>query len=432
MCSSDACTALSRTAQLLRTEIFHTAEDDDHAIVEGLRSTTVRLVADRRTGRTAAGQTALVTLFAQAAMMGLQVDLDVPDLELVAPQPPLRGNHLVTSLLEYGGDLIPTTGARAASCPDITFVIGAGVHDGDLRVGWDARRVLLVRGGDELPTSDEILPFLPIAAAAAAAGEALRAALPRVADALGRPSPEEHRFRLSADRAIALDLSAVLDSPASNLGELDAVSGGAITNASLYCLLRCPDVSASVRVIEDDTLELENLNRYALARRSQLGMRKLDVLACRGTERVQVGGTAALLTKGTAAMLRPFAPTVLVGVDNIPSRWLAQQEAIASRMIVGSTDHFFVFDDEHVPGSPCAGCSHPRSERTSGTIPTISFVSMWAGLVQAALLVSRRQPGRATGVYVQPLGLEYPRGLSVFAPDTVPHCPVGCHASRAA
>ena len=55
------------------------------------------------------------------------------------------------------------------------------------------------------------------------------------------------------------------------LGAVDVISGGTITNAALYALLRMPAVSAAMRVIEPDLLNLPNLNRYALARRLMIG-----------------------------------------------------------------------------------------------------------------------------------------------------------------
>lgn len=49
------------------------------------------------------------------------------------------------------------------------------------------------------------------------------------------------------------------------------ISGGAITNAALYALLRMPAVTAAMRIIEPDMLDVPNLNRYALARQSMTG-----------------------------------------------------------------------------------------------------------------------------------------------------------------
>ena len=54
----------------------------------------LKIIADRANLGSPAGQTALVTLYAQLAMLGLQIDLDVPTTELLTSQPPLRGGDL--------------------------------------------------------------------------------------------------------------------------------------------------------------------------------------------------------------------------------------------------------------------------------------------------------------------------------------------------
>jgi hypothetical protein len=102
----DIYTALTRTALLLESDAFGPNAEHE-AIIDGLRATTVRIIADRRNVDSFAGQTALVTLYGQLAMMGLQIDLDVPETPLLAEQPPLRGNHLVSGLVDYADDLMP-------------------------------------------------------------------------------------------------------------------------------------------------------------------------------------------------------------------------------------------------------------------------------------------------------------------------------------
>jgi hypothetical protein len=42
----------------------------------------------------------------------------------------------------------------------------------------------------------------------------------------------------------------------------------------------------------------------------------------------------------------------------------------------------------HAPGLACAGCVHPRDKDIASDIPTISFVSFWAGLIQALELAT--------------------------------------------
>lgn len=70
---------------------------DHRVIVDGLRATTARIISDRANIVSPAGQTTLVTLYALLAMLGLQIDLDIPAAGLARDQPPLRGSDLLTA-----------------------------------------------------------------------------------------------------------------------------------------------------------------------------------------------------------------------------------------------------------------------------------------------------------------------------------------------
>jgi hypothetical protein len=121
--SEDIYEALARTALLIELDIFGPGADH-HRIVDGLRATTARIITDRPNIDSPAGQTALVTLYAQLAMMSLQIDLDVPATGLRAEQPPLRGSDLPASLLDYSADLLPGGSARPSATPDVAFALG--------------------------------------------------------------------------------------------------------------------------------------------------------------------------------------------------------------------------------------------------------------------------------------------------------------------
>jgi ThiF family len=421
--------ALSRTALLIDLDVFDGIADR-RLIVDGLRATTARIIVNRDNVACAAGQTALVTLYAQLAMTGLQIDLDAPTVALAAPQPPLRGADLVSSLLDYAADLLPGGSSRPSAVPDVVFLLGnTPGPDGSVRVSggpWTAfagpRSPVQAWRGDN--------PVGAVAAAAAAAAEGVRAAIPNIAERLGRQAPREQRWQQLPNRQVSLDLERYrVDHPVAP-GEVDLVSGGAITNAALYTLLRVPRLSASMRVIEHDRLTLSNLNRYALARRSMLTVWKAQALASFATDRLQIIGYRAALDDDTAEALHPLAPRLLVGVDHIPSRWAAQRHAALSWVCVGSTSHDYVLVSAHPPGTACAGCVHPRDDPDfTGDIPTISFVSLWAGLAQALeLMVSAagRGPMSARSTHIWPLGLENPRGIHPFPQHATTDCPVGC------
>lgn len=433
MCSCEDCAALCRTAQLLRMDVFGSEPDNDHGIVSGLRATTARIVADQRTAMSPGGQTAIATLYGQLIMMGLQVDLDVPDVALVAPQPPLEGDRLVAALLGYSDDLMPGGSSSGSDHPEIVFALGdTEVPRAAVRLSWTNHLAIVVPGNEDAPApAGTRSPFGPIAAAAAAAAEGVRAAIPVIAEFLEVALPNRPTWRGPGTRWVSVNLEPVVNIIEPRLGEVDAISGGAITNAAIYCLLRVPDLAGRMRVVEDDLLEPSNLNRYGLARRSRVGGPKTDLLESLSTDRFQIVGERMRLEDSTADALRPLASQVLVGVDHIPSRWLAQDKYGDARLCVGATSHDFVLVSEHRPGTPCAGCSHPNDDDGTGPIPTIAFVSLWAGLVQSAFLLSGRDrsPGRAADVW--PLGLHNPRGLRQYRPDANTCCPVRCRASQA-
>ena len=420
-----------RTALLIELDIFGPGADH-RGIIDGLRATTARIITNRANIDSAAGQTALVTLHAQLAMMGLQIDLDVPAIGLRADQPPLRGTSLPAALADYAADLLPGGSARPSATPDVTFALGdTPAPRRAVRIGgtdWTAAAGTLLPGSRWRGTG----PAGAMAAAAAAAAEGLRAAVPRIAERLERPAPADPRWRAFPGRQVNLDLSRYQVKAPLALGEVDVISGGAITNAALYTLLRLPALTAAIRIFEPDLLALANLNRYALARRSMLGWPKTNALRGFQTPLITITGSEETFDDTTAQRLAPIAPRLLVGVDHIPSRWAAQRAA-TGLVCVGASSHDFVLVSAHPPGSACAGCAHPRDENITGEIPTISFVSLWAGLIQALELAAaaRRPPASARTTHVWPFGLENPRGIHQLTQAPAPGCPVGCQASAA-
>lgn len=404
-------------------------------IVTGLRATTARIVADRRNLDSYAGQTALVTLHGLLAMLGLQIDLDIPAMQMIGSQPPLRGGDLRDALRAYAGDLIPGGADHPAPVADITFALGdSHAPDAAVRVSGTAVRALITTGNHAAIRWSDAGPIGAMAAAAAAAAEGARAAVLRTSRLLDLPTPASKLWLPGPRLHVDLDLSPYADAELRNLGPVDIVSAGAITHSALYTLLRLPGTRAEVRVVDSDTLQLGNLNRYPLAKRSHCGDAKVDALATYSTDEIRIHPHPVALEQANLPFLRPLAPRVLVGVDHIPSRWLAQQEALNGWVCVGATSHDYVLVTVHPAGQACAGCTHPKDDTTPGTIPTISFVSFWAGFIQALELRSaaRRPSITASGTHAWPLGLSGPRGLHQYHQQPVANCPVQCPSSRRA
>jgi hypothetical protein len=429
---NDIYQALARTALLIEVDIFPCT--DHRVIIDGLRATTVRIISNRANIASPAGQTALVTLYVLLAMLGLQIDLDVPAARLAIDQPPLRGSDVVAGLLDYSADLLPGGSAQPSPIPDVTFALGdTPAPSGAVRVSGTG---CTGAAGSLAPALrwQGIWPVGAMAAAAAAAAEGLRAAVPRIADRAGRPLPADPRWRTIPGRQVVLDLGRYRAEGPIRIGAVDVISGGAITNATLYALLRMPAVTAAMRIIEQDLLDLPNLNRYALARRSMMDWPKTRALEAFQTPAITITGHEQFFDDATAAGLAPIAPRLLVGVDRIPSRWDAQRAIGPGWVCTGSSSHDFVLVSAHPAGAACAGCVHPRDENIAGDIPTISFVSFWAGLIQALELVATatgHAPAWTRSTNIWPLGLDNPRGIHPFRQEAFIRCPVGCRASAA-
>lgn len=430
--SGEVYEALARTAQLLRMDVFRSDPSNDFRIVDGLRATSARIVTDRNNVRCAAGQTAICTLYAQLAMLGLQIDVDAPNVDLIVPQPPFRELRLLDALRDYSDDLMPGGSSSPATRPDVTFVLGdTPFSDQCLRISGDDRRALV--GADvewariRWSGTD---PFGAVAAAAVGAADAARAAIPNIAERLDAAPPALPAWTLSPVRRVDVDLRAFAPLRAAS-GRVDVVSGGAITNAMIYSLLRtAQEGRLDLRVIEPESLDLSNLNRYAMARRSWVGQSKTSMLMSYGRDGVTTHGVPTRLDECTAATFHPWADRLAIGVDDIRSRWFAQREAAESWIGVGATSHDYVLVSEHLPAQPCAGCAHPRPDDADGPIPTIGFVSLWAGLMLALKVLGAASATSSSGVHVWPLGLENARGIHSFIQGPVAHCPVACPASR--
>jgi hypothetical protein len=120
----------------------------------------------------------------------------------------------------------------------------------------------------------------------------------------------------------------------------------------------------------------------------------LDLLADFSLPDLPISGLAQRMTPTWTKTNGRLARRVLVGVDDIPARWTAQRAADAWLCVAG-TSHFLGMVTTHRSHGPCAGCAHPRDEKLDSEIPTISFVSFWAGLLQARRSSWTQPPGTA-------------------------------------
>lgn len=419
--------ALTRTTLLINSELFD-GKADPGAIADVLWGSCVRLRAEHPALHTRAGQSAIVTAHSLVARLGITIELEIPNPALGDCVAPLRRPLLRDALAELGADLVPGALTRTKRGKvDSAFAIGSAAKEPEeLAVSVSDFGLSIERGADSA-SCDGDLPFGGLAAGAAIAAIALERAVPAIEAATGlsarapRPSPGPP-LRLNL-----LDLFPSLATRLQlHLGELDLISGGAITNAFLFCLLRVPGLNGSVRVIEPDVAELSNVNRYALLRASQAGLPKTALLEAAATDALRIRGVDSLFTTETRARLEPLAKRVLVGVDDVEARWWVQ-EAEPVWLAIGATANHLAQLTSHVLDSPCAACLHPVPLAPQ-EIPTISFVSFWAGLLQACAVLAPDSNPTNLSIYPFALGAAMP---SFSAPPAASaRCPLGCAASR--
>ncbi|MBA3382784.1 MAG: ThiF family adenylyltransferase [Actinobacteria bacterium] len=422
--------ALARTTLLLNREFF-SGDADERTIADALLATTVRMAADEANVTSRAGQTALVTGFLLTARLGIGIELDAPNVPVIDRAAPLREPLLVDALVEIGSDLVPGARVRTtAGDVDESFVFGRAASEGEgsgvhvAATDFTAELARDARGS----VSEGDLPLGGFAAGAAIAAVALEAAMQRIEKATGL---RVRRPRPSAGPPAMIDLRDLFPEIEKGLvgdiGKVSVISGGAITHALVFCLLRIPGLRAELRIIEEQTADLSNVNRYALLRVSDDGRAKVEQLEGAASPDLRITGIPMLFTKETRDKLVPLAVRVVVGVDEVEARWWVQEENPVW-LAVGATGNHLAQLTIHGPDGPCAGCAHPTPLEPQ-TIPTISFVSFWAGLLQACALISRASStGRNVVVYPFAFGGRAPVATFALVPNT--GCPIGCPASK--
>ena len=416
--------ALDRTLLLMRDELLANTPDD--ALLGTLTGTEIAMVADAATLRAPSAQTAFVTMALLCARSGHKVYLVAPDVTLSTAQAPLRGTTMIAALMDSDGKIIPARRfetAPPAHAVDLEIRFGATPQTCAARARcalgatrWSGR---LTRGTMQPWMADLVWPMGAMAAATLGAVEAFKCAMHKLADFARDGAQFAEFFAPLADTTLVLAPETV--PMVSALGAIDIISGGAMTNGLLYALARLPDVTGVGRVVEPDIAEMSNLNRYMLLTMDDLEELKAERLAA-----LALGGLTLKPLPWrfeTRDSIGAFAPRVLVGVDDIPTRW-AVQRGMPRYLGIGATTHWSVMASCHRPGAACAGCAHPRNDAMTGPIPTVALVSFLAALLQATDLLRdlAGTPAAETLTYITAL-----RADQVWRAPVAehPNCPVG-------
>lgn len=425
--------ALDRTLLLMRDDLVESVADAD--LLSGLTGTQVALVADAQNLACHSAQCAYVTAALLMARSGHQVHLIAPDVASIDLQPPLKQGGLISALMEVGHDLMPSAGFSLAIPEDrIDLEVRFGNSPSSVRAKrkisvaadlWSAR---LSNNSFVDPWFKTNWPFGGLAAGGLVSVEAFKMSMQKLRRFAKVTSIFDKQFALSG--AVRFELATSSAPQPIDLGAFDIVSAGAIANCVLFVLARIPKVSGKARIIDDDFGDLSNLNRNALMRRSMIQHRKVLALSSLSLGDLQLEAIPFRYNSESAINIGPLSRRVLVGVDHIPTRWVVQR-AKPDWLGVGATSHWSSMASFHSAGLACAGCLHPsNTQNDQGAIPTVSFVSFFAGLQLASYFI------RATGgesvscdrqqTYITSLRPETPWYSSVAWRSD---CPVEKHAA---
>jgi hypothetical protein len=418
---------LDRTMRLMRDDIGQAA--DDAMLISALTETVVVITANAENLATHSAQTAFVTAALLMARSAHRVHLVAPDVALLCVQPPLTGRQLVTGLVEIGCDMLPGI-AFQTQLPNGRIDLAVVLGDSPLPV--QARHVISLNASDWTGTITDYArasswqgtswPIGGMAAGAMAATEAFKIAMRSLKAFAHNPGILVEMFAPVEDASF--QLAPPETNCISDLGAFDFISGGAITHSMLYVLTRLPGVQGRARVFEPETADLSNLNRYMLLRDSHRDVRKAEDLQeiCKGTG-IVIEPVTSRFESGSDITLRPV---VLVGVDDIPSRWHVQRTG-PKWLGIGATTHWSAMASYHERGlGGCAECLHPYDDPDTSPIPTVAFVSFWAGLLTAAYFLRRSGGLESSGleqqVYLTPLQSANVMWSAVAARPSCPTC----------
>src|SRR5208337_4891878 len=417
----------------MRDEMSSKVADRD--LLDALTGSEIALVADAATLQSHSCQTAFVTAALLTARSGHTVYLVAPDVPLVGKQPPLSKDSLMSALIDVGRDLIPGIEFRTGPpthAIDAAVLFGGsewkGSADVVFRAGSTAWRGWISPAHEVNQWPSDGWPVGALAAADLVASEAFKIAMRKLRRFATHPGIFDELFAESPRAVFRL---APEGTPARcELGAFDIISGGAIAQAALFTFARIQGATARVRVIEPDISEISNLNRNMFLRRSRLGVAKARDIAEQGMESISVMPIETRYEGSSETKLGALMPSVLVGVDHIPTRWVVQRMQPAW-LGVGATSHYLAMCSFHTRNLPCAGCLHPHDDASKDPIPTVAFVSYAAGLMVASRylyhLGTGQLPSEEQQLIFRPLRPERPWRSRVAARTD---CPVNCRSSK--
>jgi hypothetical protein len=179
----------------------------------------------------------------------------------------------------------------------------------------------------------------------------------------------------SSDREIAVSLlnydnctGADRKHTKTDIGDTVFVGIGAVGNAALWTIVRDTTIRGKIKLVDAETLELSNLQRYVLASYADIGNAKVDLAkSALGASNLEIETYKTKLDDFSKSH-DPFnVPTLVISVDNLQARRSAQ--ALLPRLVIngwtgeqalGASWHVFRRD------AACLACLyHPHGQGLS-------------------------------------------------------------------
>lgn len=213
------------------------------------------------------------------------------------------------------------------------------------------------------------------------------------------------------------------------------ISMGAINSALLYTLCSIPLIRCKAIIIEPQTAEVSNLNRYLFltARDAIQNASKCSVAQRFAQQHLAIKVYPESYEDYRFRLQSPI-DIALVGVDTDESRWHVQED-LPRVLLCGGTEVSQVRVSQHVNPAEqaCLGCIYPKRDMPLSSaqpepVPSISFVSALAGILMTGELIkenSEELRPYALNICLDLDILKMPH-FRVTKPQKIEKCGCGC------
>jgi molybdopterin/thiamine biosynthesis adenylyltransferase len=177
-----------------------------------------------------------------------------------------------------------------------------------------------------------------------------------------------------------------------DLGKVHLVGAGAIGMSVVSTLTSFPYVISDITVIDSETVEVSNLNRYPLATITDIGMPKVEVV--RKRVRNSIINVLPFNKKFQQYGYENDLDLVIAAVDDAEARWDIQL-AFPKILLNGGmfANGFTISRHDDFLNKPCLGCVFPKHSREIDQLkkyPALPFTSMLVGSLLAGEIIKEK------------------------------------------